>query len=272
MSTPFEKDGLFHDLFFNETRYFMFDRFRVDIYDAMKGGMKFDLETMKALFDADTWYTMYECGFTDDEAALFAIDLIKSCVDPAAHYSTPDPDSLLYAGYDIARTRDASALAALISPESAANGKGISEYSLTKIDVLRKASFDEQQLHLSAFLNLYPRACLRMDKTGMGMNLTETMIKKYKARVQGIYFTAEMKEFLCLNLKKLFEDKRITMPNDPALITEIHSIKRKAGQKSFLYDADRNAAGHADRFWALAMAASHVEGIIEKRKGRAWII
>lgn len=268
MSTPFEKDGLFHDLFFNETRYFMFDRFRVDIYDAMKGGMEFDLETMKALFDADTWFTMYECGFTDDEAALFAIDLIKSCVDPAAYYSTPASDSLLYAGYDIARTRDASALAALISPESAAKA----EYSLARIDVLRKATFDDQALHLSSFLNLYPRACLRMDKTGIGMNLTENIIQKFRTRVQGIHFTADMKEYMCLNLKKLFEDRRITIPNDTSLISEIHSIKRKAGQKSFLYDADRNAAGHADRFWALALAASHIEGIIEKRKGRAWII
>jgi phage FluMu gp28-like protein len=272
MSTPFERDGLFYDLFHNEDRYFMFDRFRVDIHDAMKGGMEFDLETMKALFDADTWFTMYECGFTDDETALFAIDLIKSCVDPQVFYTTPSSKSILFAGYDIGRTRDASALAALIQPETADKEKGISEYCLARFDVLRKATFDEQKLHLESFLNLYPNAALRMDKTGIGMNLTETMIKKYKSRVQGVHFTAHMKEFLCLNLKKLFEDKRITIPNDPPLIAEIHSIKRKAGQKSFLYDADRNAAGHADRFWALALAASHIEGIAERRKGRAWII
>lgn len=54
LSTPFEEKSLFHELYFDEQKYKMFKRFHVDIYRAMEDGLEFDLETMKALFDADT--------------------------------------------------------------------------------------------------------------------------------------------------------------------------------------------------------------------------
>ena len=74
---------------------------------------------------------------------------------------------------------------------------------------------------------------------------------------------------MALNLKKHFEDKSIIIPNYPALIADLHAIKRKAGAKSFTYDSDRNEHGHADRFWALAL--SYFEKVGDK-KGKAYII
>jgi phage FluMu gp28-like protein len=140
------------------------------------------------------------------------------------------------------------------------------------MDVLRKAGFNEQRLHIRSFMNANVFARLRMDKTGIGMNLVEDVIREYKSRVQGVYFTAVQKEAMSLNLKKMFEDKIIAIPNDPLLIADIHAIKRKAGAKGFLYDADRNEHGHADRYWALALAASHAEVLRVKRGNRAWVI
>jgi phage FluMu gp28-like protein/predicted DNA-binding protein YlxM (UPF0122 family) len=263
LSTPFEEESLFHELCRNETRYFMFERFRVDIYKAIADGLDFDLETMRALFDADTWASAYECQFIDDEAALFSISLIKKCVDPDLSYFMPPSKSVIFSGYDIGRTKDASALAQLL-PEKEL-------YTLCNMEILRKASFDDQELLLKSFMDTYPLAQLKIDKTGIGMQLAERIKKQYGKRAQGAYFTTTLKEFLCLNLKKMFEDKAIRIPNRPDLIADIHSIKRKAGQKTFLYDSDRNSHGHADQFWALALAASHFKNI-QKKKGKAWII
>ena len=81
----------------------------------------------------------------------------------------------------------------------------------------------------------------------------------YPNRCEGIYFTASSKEAMVLNLKKMFEDKKINIPNDPILIADIHAIKRRAGMKRMLYDADRNIYGHADRFWSLALAAKKLD-------------
>ena len=266
LSTPFEENSLFHDLFVDESKYFMFTRFRVDIYRAMEDGLEFDLETMRALFDADTWASAYECQFIDDESALFSIAIIKSCVDVTLHYYTPSHGKVLFSGYDIGRSAHRSALAALALYEK--------RYELAVMDILAKASFDEQRLHLWSFMDSKPLAQLRIDRTGIGMDLAEGMVKKYRQRVMGIHFTATQKESMALNLKKMFEDGIITIPNDPLLIADIHSIKRKAGARGFLYDSKQNEHGHADRFWALALAASYVEAIERKqgKRGRGIVV
>lgn len=266
LSTPFEEQSLFAELYKDEIKYYMFKRFRIDIYKAIEDGLDFDLETMKALFDADTWASAYECQFIDDESSLFSINLIKSCVDEKLSYYTPSSSKTVWMGYDIGRVKDSSALAGLV-----ANKESI--YELAILEVLRKAKFDTQKVFLSQMLNRYPLAQLRIDKTGIGANLSENIKDSFKSRVTPVHFTASIKEFMSLNLKKLFEDKAIRIPNDPLLIADIHSIKRKAGQRGFLYDSERNSHGHADRYWALALAASNLEsGIKRKKSGGVWII
>lgn len=262
LSTPFEEHSLFHELFSDELKYYMFSRHKVDIYKAMDDGFEFDLETMKALFDTDTWASAYECVFIDDENSLLSIELIKSCVKDygVKNISKNTPQ---YAGYDVGRTKDRSAHISIY------DDNGVKK--LCVLDVLAKATFKNQEQNLSNFLTFNPLAMLRIDKTGIGMSVCEKLKNRFASRVNGVYFTASNKEAMALNLKKHFEDKSILIPNDPALISDLHAIKRKAGTKSFLYDSDRNAHGHADRFWALAMALSYFEKVREK-KGRAWII
>jgi len=268
MSTPFEAAGMFHDLFHNEKRFSMFERYKITIHDAIKDGLEFDLPTMQALFDADTWALMYECQFADDETAFYPISLIKGCVHYGHALYTPKPTAPLYAGYDVGRVRDMSVLTAL-EPD-------MDKFRLAVMDVYAKATFEEQENSIAAFLRGWKHSRIRIDKTGIGMNLAEKMGTRFRERAQGVYFTAIQKESMALNFRKLLEDKRLVLPNDPALIADIHSIKRRAGQKSFLYDSDRNEYGHADRFWSVALAASHAPilcqtGMKGGAGGGAWI-
>lgn len=264
LSTPFEERSLFHDLYTDETKYYMFKRFRVDIYKAINDGLDFDLETMRNLFDTDTWASAYECQFIDDESSLLSIALIKSCVDDRLSYSTPSSKEPLLAGFDVGRISDRSSLALLSLDKD--------KYTLQAMDILAKATFKEQEDHISGFLKTYPLAVLKIDKTGIGMNLCENIYAKFGSRVSGVWFSNTKKEEMALNLKKAFEDKRISIPNDPLLIADIHAIKRTIGAKSFKYDAKRNEHGHADRFWALALALSHTSLIKHKKGGGAIII
>ena len=266
LSTPFEEHSLFYDLWHNEDKYYMFKKHKIDIYKAMKHGLEFDLETMKSLFDVDTWASAYECQFIDDESALLSIKLIKDCVKDYIP-TIDDPAAPLYCGYDIGRTKDRSVLIA-----TKINVKNEKKTNLiARMEVLVKASFENQENHLKSFMNLYPNSMIKIDKTGMGMGTSEKIKSKFKSRAKGVWFTATNKETMALNLKKHFEDKLIQIPNDPALIADLHAIKRKAGTKSFLYDSDRNEHGHADRFWALALALSYHEKIRNK-KNKAWVI
>ncbi|MDY2999474.1 terminase large subunit domain-containing protein [Campylobacter hyointestinalis] len=262
LSTPFEEHSLFHELFSDELKYYMFSRHRVDIYRAIEDGLNFDLETMRDLFDADTWASAYECQFIDDENALLSVELIKSCVGDY-RVTLPSKNVPQYAGFDVGRTKDRSAHIAVFDEN------GVKKLSV--LDVIAKASFEAQENLLIDFLRLNPLAMQKIDKTGIGMSVAEKVKRRFPSRVQGVYFTASSKEAMALNLKKHFEDKSITIPNDPSLIADLHAIKRKAGAKSFTYDSDRNEHGHADRFWALALALSYFEKVRDKR-GKAYII
>ncbi|MCI6989411.1 MAG: terminase family protein [Campylobacter sp.] len=264
LSTPFEEHSLFHELFSDELKYYVFSRHKIDIYKAMEDGLEFDLETMKSLFDADTWASCYECIFIDDESALMSIELIKSCVDYNFSFFTPKSKESLYLGYDIGRIKDRSALAGIITNKD--------KFDLAILNTYAKTKFNDQYDEIKNHLLTYENSVLNIDKTGIGLNLAENLYDGFGSRVKGVWFSAASKEQMALNLKKLFEDKKIRIPNDPVLIADIHSIKRSAGAKSFKYDSPRNENGHADRFWALALAALHIQSVKVLRSGKAIII
>ena len=264
LSTPFEQESLFYDLVHNEEKYYMFSRHYTDIYQAKQGGLDVDIELLRDLFDAESFASAYECQFIDDEESFFPVSLIKSCVHDYFYY-TPDKNSILYAGYDIGRKRDLSVLAVMDKTEDF--------YTLAVLERLSRATFNEQKTFLENHLKFFKYSHLNIDKTGIGMNLAEDMARKYPARVTGVYFTPTQKEIMVLNLKKMFEDKMIRIPNDQNLIRSIHAIRRKPGQKRMLYDADRNSFGHADEFWALALACKDIPAMPKRgKRGRAWII
>lgn len=250
LSTPFEQDSLFHKLCLDTKKYYMFSRHKTTIYDAVKDGLDVDVQVLRDLFDEDSWATMYECQFVDDDSSFFPISLIKACVKDYMYY-TPSRSNILWSGYDVGRVKDLSVLSALDKVEG--------RYALAIQDVYEKATFEAQKTIIKDHMNVYLKSNMRLDMTGIGRDLAETMESKYPNRAEGVYFTASSKEMMVLNLKKMFEDKLITIPNDPTLIADIHAIKRKAGQKRMLYDADRNSHGHADRFWSLALAAKKLD-------------
>jgi len=292
LSTPFEEQSLFHQLVTNETKYYMFSRHSTDIYQAVKQGLQVDIQVLKDLFDAESWAAMYECQFVDDDLAFFPISLIKSCVDDKLEYQNINKKHITYAGYDIGRIKDLSVLAALqaeitrghvpLPSDGLTRGHvplpsdGLTRghvplpekhYVLKLLNEYKKASFANQQHELKTFLKTYHKAHLNMDCTGIGMNLTEDLTQSAPDQVTGIYFTANSKEAMVLNLKKMLEDKVLKLPNDPNLIADIHAIKRKAGARQFLYDADKKTTGHADRFWALALAAKQLDYLDESIGG-----
>ena len=278
LSTPFEEESLFYNLISDTGRYYMFSRHITNIYDAIKDGLDVDIKVLRDLMDSDSFAMAYECVFADDDNAYFPVKLIKSCVDYNLSYHTPPNDQVLYCGYDIGRVKDLSVLSGVYRdntpPRLRASTSGNLKnsnvfkgndqegnyYIVAIMDTLKNASFKDQKNHLKAHLNSYLKAHINIDKTGIGMNLTEDLQNEHNDRVNGVYFTASSKEMMVKNVRKLFEDKLIKIPNDPALIADIHAIKRRAGSKSFLYDSDRNSYGHADRFWSLALACKNLDG------------
>ena len=63
-------------------------------------------------------------------------------------------------------------------------------------------------------------------------------------------------------LKEAMEDRRLRLPQGRAdLRADLHSVQRVAGPTGApRLKADREGGSHADRFWALALAASAAAG------------
>lgn len=70
------------------------------------------------------------------------------------------------------------------------------------------------------------------------------------------------------DFKILLQRRDVTMPRDRDLVAQIHAIKRRvlpSGKVSF--DAERNARGHADKFWAVALACQRERQADKPRAG-----
>ena len=268
---------------------------KLDIFDAVQQGLKLvdedgqptQPESLKeALGDEDAWEQEYLVRYLDEATAFLSLDLIASCEDPelvaeplwlpgllagaeevhAIYLKTkqlpPSYEILgdvlrgaidaehLYLGGDIGRKRDLTVFWLFRRIDHKLDAVAVIR--------LRKVPFFVQQIVLHSLL-AHPsmrRACL--DQTGIGLQLAEGAIERFGAgTVEGIDFTIANKELLATGLKQKMEDRLLVIPAEVYLRNSFHAIKKlPTGTGHFRFDAERtDATGHADEFWACALAA-----------------
>jgi phage FluMu gp28-like protein len=175
----------------------------------------------------------------------------------------------VFLGVDIGRRRDLTVLWLLEeeNPEAPAEARS---YVTRGVLALERRPFAQQKAVLDGLLGerieirLDFRFVVRraaIDATGLGAMLAEELAAKWGARVEPVVFTAAVKEALAVRVKRLLEERRLKIPDDPAIRAALGAVKRyvtAAGTVRF--DAERtDAAGHADHFWALALALAAAE-------------
>ena len=124
-----------------------------------------------------------------------------------------------------------------------------------------RAPFAEQEADLTAMLEILPIARLSIDSNGIGMHLAENLSREYPEVVVSEDFTGPNKETWCTDFKIRLQKKLVRMPRNRELIAQIHSIKKSVtpgGRVTF--DAERDAKGHADKFWSCALACRKERG------------
>ena len=239
--------------------------------------------------DYETFRQEYECDFIDSSESYIPLDLIfantpgkrESDIDLSAcermdddeyweynrgidfqaykdldsailNYNPEKHGETLFLGFDVGRTHDATAIHII---GKMADGK---KRDFARIE-LRNVDFESQEnIILQAYKEL-PIYRGRMDMTGIGRPVYERLHKKLGDRLEGVVFTPEEKEIMAIDVKRGLEQKEFLLSNDKEFHRQIHSIKRTSnGGKYFRYDAERNEKGHADSFWAWALANSAV--------------
>jgi phage FluMu gp28-like protein len=161
----------------------------------------------------------------------------------------PDIHGRLFLGYDVARFRDAAVIFLL---GQLPNGKKRAVAEIEMVNV----KFRVQKENMQRILRGLPVVRGTMDRTGIGLQMCEDLQDEFgETRLEGMDFTPASKELLAIGFKKSLENTELLLHNDKKYQRQIHSIKRMAGQGGiFRYDSQRDEDGHADSFWASALA------------------
>lgn len=204
--------------------------------------------------DEETFLQEYCCVPCDESNDFLTYPLIDPCKYASNEHWKREPSDFiksaaeLYIGVDIGRRRDATVIWVL-------EFCGDVFYTRNIISI-KNAPFHVQEDALYRWLELpqVRRCCI--DQTGLGTQFAERASKRFGAyRVEGIQFTATVKEQLAYSLKIIFESCRIRIPDDRDVIADLRAIKKTATSAGNVrFDAERDEHGHADRFWALALA------------------
>jgi phage FluMu gp28-like protein len=123
------------------------------------------------------------------------------------------------------------------------------------VRVLEQTPFSMQEDVLHELLRDPSIKRLCIDSTGIGAMLAERLKQRWRWRVEGVNFTSAVKSEIAMPLVRLFQDRLIRIPADPTIREDLHKVRRVVtASGNVRLDASRDDGGHADRFWALALA------------------
>jgi phage FluMu gp28-like protein len=258
-STPMGMQNLFYKLQSNPK----FVVFKVTIHDAIADGYPAKAEDLKeGIDDEELWQQEYLCEFLDEATAFLSYENIQACERadltkflPMEYVAEGD----LFVGIDIGRKHDLTVIWVCELLNGIMWTRGIIELS--------KTPFAEQEKRIFKILSMpnVRRCCI--DATGLGMQLAESMKKKFKSKVEEVTFSMAVKEDMAGKLRVHVEDQSILIPVDKSIRDDWHAVKKvvtKSGNIRF--EADRGPGGHADRFWGAALCCE-AAGTKTKRVG-----
>jgi len=197
----------------------------------------------------------YECDFIDENIVLFPFDLLHSCVDSEIRLISGEipykSDLPIFFGIDFAKKQDKTSIVAVTK-----NGD---RYKVVMIKNIKDNYHKQLELIVKLNENLTPQK-IYIDETGPGVPMLDFLTQKIGSKVTPISFSAPIKERLMIDMKNMFVDGRIKLPEQMDLIDELHSIEKSVTDHGTTrYLAPRDEGGHADMAFALSMAVNQLE-------------
>ncbi len=255
-STPGSSDSLFYKICLAD-EYADFSRHKVSWREAVEpnGPLKATiLEKIRKQLETNPWrWTReMEADFAEDEDSFFPLALVTDCINGELEYARFESkitDRLIYLGVDFGKHRDHSVVAAIEYDNETREAKLIHMHRFPL------------ETEYASVIGYVKALCTRWqtirrvstDVTGVGDFITEEMRKSGIPQVEGILLTLPSKADILGNLKQMMQTKKLAMPYDSELVTEMNGERyemMKSGQIQFSHPED----SHDDRLWALALA------------------
>jgi phage FluMu gp28-like protein len=250
ISTPNGKGNKFYELMTAGDT--VWSRHVVDIYQAVAQGLDRNIDELRrGMADPDAWAQEYELKWLDEASAWLDYDLISAAEHPAAGLPFLYQGGPCFVGVDIAARNDLFVIWVM---------EAVGDVLWTRdIIARRRISFAEQDRLLDEVFDRYRVVRCAIDQTGMGEKPVEDAKRRHgESRVEGVLFSAAAKLDLATALKEALQDRKARLPaGDVTLRADLHSIKSQVGLTGIRrLVADSDSDGHADRFWAGALAVS----------------
>ncbi len=201
----------------------------------------------------DDWLQEYCCKPSTESSALLTYMLIAACEDagcpmPGDPLRNVAGDEARYAGIDVGRHQDLTVVWII--------GRVGDVLWTRQIAVLEKMPIPDQVDVIEGILRAagVQRACV--DATGLGIGISDGLRKRLgDYAVEPVVFTGPTKERLAVPVRAHFEDRTIRIPDHVSVREDLHKVRKSVtASGNVRFDAARDAAGHADRFWSLALA------------------
>lgn len=203
----------------------------------------------KECIDEEQWLQEYCCVPADDAAAFITYEMIAAAEVENCHRTYDDLlDAVnpLYVGVDVARKQHLC----VIDVEEKI---GDVLWERQRIELQNKTfSQIEDELYRVLALPQVKRCCI--DATGLGMQLAERAKEKFSWKVEGITFTAPVKEELAYPLRSAFEDRTVRIPRDANLRQDLRGICKETTTAGNIRFVGESEDSHCDRFWSKALA------------------
>nr|DAM51174.1 MAG TPA: large terminase [Caudoviricetes sp.] len=204
----------------------------------------------KCLTEAD-FLEEYMCVPQDTAGQLVSWDTINACTNDryaTAAGNIAAEEGEFGVGVDVARLSDKHCYIALKPWHD--------RYVVRLVYYHEDNSWESRDRKLDEMTGAAGVKLVVIDQTGLGDKYVEDAKKRRNGhKVRGILFTNGSKEELASNLARALEAGKIIIPSHDLLKAHIAAIEKGYTKTGLVcYSADRTESGHADLFWALAMA------------------
>ena len=240
--------------------------------DTKERVLRFGALALVEVFDSmfiEDFMQEFECAWVDESVAWITWDVIKRNQDAfgdAVWFKSAgladarallgklevairagQIEPVLVGGIDIGRVHDLTEFAILSKTT-------IGQLPYRGRVSLSNTEYDDQEDLIVQFIKALPFTQVLIDQNGIGAQLAENVGKRTR-KGMGVDFTNPNKELWAVETRIMAERAMVPLPPDRDLAYQIHSIKKLVtAAKNNVFDAERNERGHADAYWAWALA------------------
>jgi phage terminase large subunit-like protein len=263
LSTPWDKNHFFYKAFLNPQ--YSTHRIRSAENPLIPQGF---LSEMEQNMTKEAYKREYQAEFTEAASCYFQQELIRRCIEnaqkiglePIIDIETQIPKAEYYAGLDLGKLQDYSAIAILQKDAETLKLVYTHQFPLETpyTEVIATTARINQQFQLQKLL---------VDKTGIGEPVLEEL-QNQGIPTEGATLTQDSKAELLTNLKLAMEQQHIAIPYDKQLCQQINDQQytySKSGKLSFWHPQNT----HDDQLWALALAVYAAKA---EQQPQLWVI